>query len=85
MNTKVTSIFTSATVINMIESYHDQMFHLLGKRIELVFTDDEYTKLKPGSMGIVNFIDDFGTVFVSWEDGSSLGLVPGVDRWKVKY
>jgi hypothetical protein len=61
------------------------MFHLLGKRVELVFTDDEYTKLKPGSMGIINFIDDFGTVFVSWDDGSSLGLVPGVDRWKVIY
>ena len=62
-----------------------QSFHLLGKRVELIYTNDEYTKLQPGTKGIINFIDDTGTVFVNWEDGSKLGLIPGVDRWKVIY
>lgn len=60
-----------------------QSFHLLGKKVELIFTDDKYTKLTSGAQGIINFIDDAGTIFVSWDDGSTLGLIPGVDRWKV--
>ena len=52
-----------------------------GKKVELVFTDDSFTLLKPGDRGVVNFVDDTGTVFVHWENGSSLGLVPNVDKW----
>lgn len=59
-----------------------QSFHLLGKKVELVFTNDEYTLLKPGDQGIVNYIDSTGTVFISWDNGSRLGLIPGVDKWK---
>jgi len=62
-----------------------ESFYLLGKRIQLVYTNDEYTKLVPGDLGIVNFIDDTGTVFVSWDNGSRLGLIPGVDQWKIIY
>jgi hypothetical protein len=58
-------------------------YYLLGKKVQLLYTNDEYTKLQPGATGTVNFIDDFGTVFVSWDDGSNLGLIPGVDRWKL--
>lgn len=60
-----------------------QSYHLLGKRVELVYTKDQYTKLIPGDTGIVNFIDDFGTVFINWDNGSTLGLIPGVDKWKI--
>lgn len=62
-----------------------QMFYLLGKRIELRYTNDQYTLLTPGDQGIINYIDDSGTVFVTWDNGSSLGLIPGVDKWKVIY
>jgi hypothetical protein len=62
-----------------------QSYHLLGKRVQLVYTDDQHTKLIPGDEGIINFIDDTGTLFVNWDNGSSLGLIPGVDRWKVIY
>ena len=58
------------------------MDHLIGKKVELISTNDEYTKLQPGAIGVVNFIDDFGTVFIKWEDGSRLGLIPGVDKWR---
>jgi hypothetical protein len=27
-------------------------------------------------------VDDLGTVHVRWDNGSTLGLVPGEDRWE---
>jgi hypothetical protein len=54
-----------------------------GSRVELVSLSDPYPgKLVPGSRGSVSFVDDSGTVFVSWDCGSSLGLVSGVDSFK---
>jgi hypothetical protein len=56
---------------------------LVGQRVKLVFTDDRYTKLHPGSEGVVFYVDDLGTVMVDWEDGSTLGLIPSIDSWTV--
>jgi hypothetical protein len=53
----------------------------VGDRVELLHCSDEYTKLAPGSLGTVSFIDSLGTVHVKWDSGLKLGLVPGVDRW----
>lgn len=55
----------------------------VGQRIELVYTSDPYTELKPDDQGTVFLIDGMGTVHVNWDCGSNLGLVPGEDRWKV--
>lgn len=56
---------------------------MLGKRVELIRCDDEFTELTPGSTGTIDFVDDLGTVFVKWDSGSTLGLVPGVDLYRV--
>jgi hypothetical protein len=56
--------------------------YVRGSRVELVNMDDPYTKLKPGDQGTVNFVDDTGTVFVNWDNGSTLGVVYGVDSIK---
>jgi hypothetical protein len=53
-----------------------------GTRIELVQMDDPYSSLRPGDRGTVDFIDDTGTVFCRWDNGSGLGLVYGADRFK---
>ena len=50
-----------------------------GARVELVSMSDPYTALKPGDRGMVDFVDDTGTVFINWDSGSSLGAVHGVD------
>lgn len=60
-----------------------ESFYLLGKRVQLVYTNDQYTNLQYGDLGTVNYIDETGTVFVSWDNGSKLGLIPGIDRWKI--
>lgn len=51
-----------------------------GTRVELLSMEDPYSKLFPGDRGTVNMVDDTGTVFVSWDCGSSLGIIYGVDR-----
>ena len=47
---------------------------------ELVHTSDPYTKLQPGTKGTVEFVDDVGTIQISWDNGSGLGMIPGEDE-----
>lgn len=56
---------------------------LTGRRVELVSTSDPYTDLRAGDKGSVVFVDDVGTVHVKWDAGSSLGLIPGEDRYRL--
>ena len=51
-----------------------------GTRVELVRMNDEFSRLKPGDRGTVEFVDDCGTLFCSWDRGSRLGVVFGVDH-----
>lgn len=57
------------------------MIGIIGKRVKLVHTSDQYTTLSSGAEGTVSFVDDAGTVFVDWDNGSSLGLIPREDVW----
>lgn len=52
----------------------------VGCRVELIRMNDPYSRLKPDEHGTVTSVDDTGTVFVSWDSGSSLGVIYGVDR-----
>ena len=56
---------------------------MIGKRVRLDYMDDVFTDLKPGDEGVVNHVDDLGTLHVHWDKGSRLGLVPDEDRWTV--
>ena len=55
----------------------------VGTRVELVSMNDPYSSLKPGDRGTVKSVDDTGTVFVSWDCGSGLGVVYGEDRIRI--
>jgi len=54
----------------------------VGTRVELVWMNDQYSKLRPGDKGTVDFVDDTGTIFCTWDRGSSLGVVYGEDLVK---
>ena len=55
-----------------------------GTRIELIHMDDPYNKkLVPGSRGTVRFVDAAGTLQMGWDCGSSLGLIPGEDDFRI--
>jgi hypothetical protein len=51
-----------------------------GTHVGLVIMNDPYTSLKPGDLGTVDFIDDTGTIFCLWDNGSTLGVVYGEDK-----
>ena len=51
-----------------------------GSRVELTHMDDPYNRtLQEGCLGTVVGVDDAGTIHVSWDCGSSLGVVYGED------
>lgn len=52
----------------------------IGTRVLLFEMDDPYAKLQPGIQGTVRYVDDIGTIHVSWDTGSTLGIVHGVDK-----
>ena len=53
-----------------------------GCRVELVSMNDEYCHMEPGLQGTVIAVDDIGTIHVSWDNGSSLGVAYGEDSCK---
>ena len=50
-----------------------------GTVVRLVWMDDSQAP-PPGTIGTVRYVDDIGTIHVSWETGSSLGVVYGMDK-----
>ena len=55
-----------------------------GTRIRLIHMgDDEPTPVPDGTTGIVSYVDDIGTIHMTWDNGSSLGLIPDVDLFTV--
>lgn len=57
--------------------------YMPGIRVELVSMNDPYSDLKPGDQGSVTCVDDTGTVFINWDNGSTLGAAYGEDEIKL--
>jgi len=53
----------------------------IGSKIRLISMDDPYA-VPAGTLGTVEGVDDIGDILVSWENGSSLSVIPGVDRFE---
>lgn len=73
--------------IQYLKKYIDNIIEnsksFVGRRVKMVFTQDPFTNLKPGDMGTISHIDDAGTIFASWDCGSGLGLIPGIDSFEI--
>ena len=57
--------------------------YVAGTKIELVKMYDLIAPVPQGTKGIVDFVDDIGTIHIKWETGSTLGLTVGIDEFKV--
>ena len=56
----------------------------VGDRVELLKTDDTWTKLERGSRGNVSKIEeDQDLIWVNWDNGEKLALLIGIDKYKV--
>lgn len=64
-----------------VEHVHRQ--YPLGTRIEITHIDDPYSKLTGGSRGTVEFVDDTGSLFCAFDNGEHIGLLHGVDGYRV--
>lgn len=53
-----------------------------GTRIELINMNDPYRPVEKGMRGTVDFIDDAGQIFMKWDNGHGLAIVPGVDEFR---
>lgn len=53
-----------------------------GTRLELKEMDDPYAPVQPGTRGTVAAVDDMGTIHMKWDNGRTLGVVPGVDQFR---
>lgn len=53
-----------------------------GTRVRLVYMEDIQAP-PAGCMGTMRMVDDIGTIHVSWDNGSSLGVVYGVDEIEI--
>ena len=54
-----------------------------GTRIELHFMPEDPHPVKPGTCGMVRFVDDIGTLHCKFDDGRMLGVICGVDSFSV--
>ena len=52
----------------------------IGCTVEIIEMCDPYRDMPAGLRGTVTHVDDTGTVFADWENGSTLGAVFGEDR-----
>ncbi len=52
-------------------------------RIRLNSMEDPYAPIAPGTEGVVDFVDDIGTIHMKWDNGRSLGIVHGEDSFSV--
>jgi hypothetical protein len=56
----------------------------IGDRVELIETDDTFTRLRKGSKGTVFKIEeDQELIWIDWDNGEKLALIPGVDKFKI--
>lgn len=55
----------------------------LGTRVKLIKMYDELSAIPTGTEGIIESIDDIGTLHINWDNGSSLGLIVGVDEFEI--
>ena len=56
----------------------------IGNRIQLIETDDTWTKLEKGSKGtVVEIEEDQDLIWVQWDNGEKLALLIGVDKFKL--
>ncbi len=55
-------------------------YYTPGTKVELIRMNDPYTKLKPGDKGEVIIVDDYATIHIIWDSGSTLGVAFGEDE-----
>ena len=54
----------------------------IGTTVELISMEDVQSP-PPGTLGKIHGVDDAGSILVSWQNGSSLSLIPEIDDFRI--
>ncbi|MDE6665915.1 MAG: DUF4314 domain-containing protein [Ruminococcus sp.] len=54
----------------------------IGTMVRLISMNDEQAP-PVGTIGEIQFVDDAGSVHIHWQNGSSLAVIPDVDRIEI--
>ena len=53
-----------------------------GTRLELIEMGDDPRPVASGTRGTVKVVDDMGSIHMQWDNGRTLALIPGEDRFR---
>ena len=70
--------FPSREVIKSLREKYPE-----GTKIRLIQMENDPQPIEVGTKGVIDNIDDGGIMHVKWDNGRSLGLVYGVDKFQV--
>lgn len=54
-----------------------------GDRIRCIEMVDDPNPVESGTEGTIEFIDDINQIHVKWDNGRSLSLLPGIDKYEL--
>lgn len=57
--------------------------YIVETKVKLIKMYDLLSTIPTGTEGIIDSIDDRGTLHINWDNGSALGLVIGTDEFEV--
>jgi hypothetical protein len=56
----------------------------VGDRVELIETNDTWSKIEKGSKGTITKIDvDQELIWINWDNGEKLALLEGIDKYRI--
>ena len=69
--------FPSRNIVEKVKKEYPK-----GTRVQLIHMEDPYRQMPEGIKGTVVAVDDTATIHVSWDNGTTLGVVYGEDSCK---
>lgn len=66
----------------MKSNYYKELYPK-GTRIEVIEMGDDPRPIPSGTKGTVIVVDDMDTIHCNFDNGRKLGLIPGVDSFKI--
>ncbi len=58
------------------------MNDIIGKRVLLIYMEDNFA-VPPKTKGTITNVDDMNVIHVKWDNGSTLGLLPDLDKYVI--
>lgn len=55
----------------------------IGSKIKLLEDMEDTQGIRAGQFGILEYIDDEGSLHMRWDNGSGLAIIPEIDKFEV--